>query len=98
MILTFGKKGTSHMTKTDLSNQRDVCRSFFIGYLTKPSIAFNSRMTHELEESDHSLRNYPSIYLEEPSKNTKDLSQDSQCPDQDRNCAPTEYKSTVGSL
>jgi hypothetical protein len=38
-------------------------------------------------------RSGPSIFLEELRKTSKNLSQDSRCPDQDTNRAPTEYKS-----
>jgi hypothetical protein len=38
------------------------------------------------------IRYYPNIYLEVLLKTMKSLNQDSQCPSQDSNWAPPEYK------
>jgi hypothetical protein len=38
---------------------------------------------------------YPGIYLERLRRTMKDLSHESQCPDQDSNWAPPEYEVVV---
>jgi hypothetical protein len=64
-------------------------------YIVSDGRMINEQWTGKvLEGNGHGLfqRYYPDIHLEALRKTTKNLSQDSQYPEQDSNQAPPEYK------